>query len=126
MGYCKQAGEGSRKWISFVEIGKVSAGYDKLGIYSFRLKKGNTLYKNFACAYGTLWLITFSLALITQSHIDTGAFGLIGFPIIAIIYSFKKPEEINQMDHEALIKHLKNKVYRLEKQIYEQETKEQP
>ena len=45
-------------------------------------------YEHFACAYGTIWLLLMLVALITQSHIDAGLFGLIGFPIMALIYAF--------------------------------------
>jgi hypothetical protein len=44
-------------------------------------------YEHFAAAYGTMWLVVVLLAVITQSHIETGLFGLIGFPIIALIYA---------------------------------------
>ena len=44
-------------------------------------------YGHFAAAYGTMWLIMLLLALVTQSHIETGLFGLVGFPIIALIYA---------------------------------------
>ena len=49
-------------------------------------------YGNFAAAYGTLWLVMLLLAVVTQRHIDTGLFGLIGFPIIAIIYAVLRIE----------------------------------
>jgi hypothetical protein len=44
-------------------------------------------YGHFAAAYGTMWLVLLLLALVTQSNINTGLFGLIGFPIIALIYA---------------------------------------
>lgn len=44
-------------------------------------------YGHFAAAYGTLWLVMLFIAFVTQSHIDTGLFGLVGFPIIALIYA---------------------------------------
>jgi hypothetical protein len=44
-------------------------------------------YGHFAAAYGTLWLVMLILAFVSQSHIDTGLFGLVGFPIIALIYA---------------------------------------
>jgi len=44
-------------------------------------------YGHFAAAYGTIWLLLLGLSLITQSHIDAGAFGLFGFPIIALVYA---------------------------------------
>jgi hypothetical protein len=44
-------------------------------------------YGHFAAAYGTIWLLLLGLSLITQSHIDAGAFGIFGFPIIALVYA---------------------------------------
>jgi hypothetical protein len=44
-------------------------------------------YGRFAAAYGTCWLLTVLMAVVTQSQIDTGAFGLVGFPLIALIYA---------------------------------------
>src|ERR1700730_7201124 len=43
-------------------------------------------YGHFAAAYGTIWLLLLGLSLITRSHIDAGAFGLCGFPVIALVY----------------------------------------
>jgi hypothetical protein len=34
-----------------------------------------------------LWLLLLGLGFVTQSHIDAGIFGLIGFPIIAAVYA---------------------------------------
>ena len=48
------------------------------------------LYYDFAAAYGTLWLIMVGVAMLTQSHINTGMFGVIGFPVIAAIYVWLK------------------------------------
>jgi hypothetical protein len=47
-------------------------------------------YKNFAAAYGTCWLILMSIALVGQTHVDAGAFGLFGFPVIGLVYAFSK------------------------------------
>lgn len=44
-------------------------------------------YGHFAAAYGTIWLVLFSVALLTQSHIDAGMFGMCGFPVIAGMYA---------------------------------------
>lgn len=41
----------------------------------------------FTSAYGTFWLVLIGIGLITQSHLNAGLFGLIGFPIIALIYA---------------------------------------
>ena len=45
-------------------------------------------YGHFAAAYGTIWLLMLGVSLITQSHIDAGLLGLVGFPIIALVYAF--------------------------------------
>ena len=44
-------------------------------------------YGHFAAAYGTFWLVMLLMALVSQSHIDAGMFGMCGFPILAIIYA---------------------------------------
>jgi hypothetical protein len=45
-------------------------------------------YEHFAVAYGTQWLLVMLLATCTGSRINTGLIGLIGFPIIALLYAF--------------------------------------
>jgi hypothetical protein len=44
-------------------------------------------YGHFAAAYGTIWFFLMLFAVLTQSRIDALLFGLIGFPIIALIYA---------------------------------------
>ncbi len=44
-------------------------------------------YGHFAAAYGTIWFCLMLVAVITQSHINAGAFGLWGFPVIAVLYA---------------------------------------
>lgn len=44
-------------------------------------------YGHFAAAYGTMWFVLFAVALITQSHINLGEFGMFGFPIISLLYA---------------------------------------
>jgi len=44
-------------------------------------------YGHFAAAYGTCWLVLLLAALVSQSHINAGAFGMFGFPVIALIYA---------------------------------------
>jgi hypothetical protein len=44
-------------------------------------------YGRFAAAYGTCWFVLLLVAVLTQSHIDTGAFGLFGFPLIGVCYA---------------------------------------
>lgn len=45
-------------------------------------------YEHFAVGYGTIWLVLMLLAVCTGTHINTGIFGLVGFPILALIYAF--------------------------------------
>jgi len=44
-------------------------------------------YGRFAAAYGTCWFVLMLAAVVTQSHIDTGALGFLGFPLIGIFYA---------------------------------------
>src|SRR5262245_59415840 len=44
-------------------------------------------YGHFAAAYGTCWLILLAAALVSQTHIDTGLFGLLGFPVVGCVYA---------------------------------------
>jgi hypothetical protein len=46
-----------------------------------------SFYTYFSSGYGTIWLIMIGWSLITRNHLETGSFGLIGFPIIAAIYA---------------------------------------
>jgi len=61
-------------------------------------------YEHFACAYGTIWLVLLACAFLIQEHIDAGAFGLFGFPVIALIYAFirKAGESAVADEREAL------------------------
>jgi len=45
-------------------------------------------YGYFSSAYGTCFLAMFAVAIITRSQVQTGAFGVFGFPIISLIYAF--------------------------------------
>ena len=47
-------------------------------------------YGHFAAAYGTFWLVMLGTAILSGSHIDAGAFGLIGFPLIAAVYAIAR------------------------------------
>lgn len=57
------------------------------------LKKSTTgkwlarFYGHFAAAYGTCWLVVVGAAVLFQTHINTGLFGLVGFVVIAVIYA---------------------------------------
>ena len=44
-------------------------------------------YGHLAAAYGTCWIVLLATALLTRSHIDAGLFGLIGFPVIGVVYA---------------------------------------
>jgi hypothetical protein len=44
-------------------------------------------YGHFAAAYGTLWFLLMTAAVCMGAHIETGMIGLIGFPVISLIYS---------------------------------------
>ena len=44
-------------------------------------------YGYFAAAYGTIWFCLMLAAVVTQSHINAGPFGLYGFPVIAFVYA---------------------------------------
>jgi hypothetical protein len=46
-----------------------------------------SFYTYFSSAYGTIWLALFVVSFVTQSHINTGAFGLCGFPLLALGYA---------------------------------------
>ena len=41
----------------------------------------------FTSAYGACWLILLIISLATMSRINTGIFGLVGFPVVAVIYA---------------------------------------
>jgi len=47
-----------------------------------------SFYTYFSSGYGTLWLVLLAVSIISQSRVDTGNFGLFGFPVIAAIYAF--------------------------------------
>jgi thiosulfate reductase cytochrome b subunit len=58
---------------------------------------------HFTSAYGTIWFVLLILALITQSNIRTGEFGLFGFPVLAAVYAWfvtnsVKEKEQNEID----------------------------
>lgn len=69
-------------------------------------------YLHFAAAYGTFWIVLMSLALIGQMHIDAGVFGLVGFPIIAGVYSALRSQNPTREDQE--IQRLQRKIAKLE------------
>lgn len=48
------------------------------------------VYGHFAAAYGTCFLAAVLVALVTRQHIELGMFGMIGPPIIAVIYAWMR------------------------------------
>jgi cbb3-type cytochrome oxidase subunit 3 len=50
-------------------------------------------YEHFAAAYGTIWLVLMLVALISNTHINAGLFGLIGFPILSLAYAFVRKSQ---------------------------------
>ena len=54
------------------------------------LRGGGTMarfYGHFAAAYGTFWLCLFVAAVVSQSHVNAGTFGMCGFPVLALVYA---------------------------------------
>ncbi len=49
-----------------------------------------SFYRDFAAAYGTCWLVLLGAAVLAQTHIDLGEFGMFGFPLISLVYAFIK------------------------------------
>jgi ABC-type transport system involved in cytochrome bd biosynthesis fused ATPase/permease subunit len=69
-------------------------------------------YYDFAAAYGTCWLVTMLIAVVTQSYIKTGNLGVIGFPIIGVIYALICKGSAQQTQDE--LKRLNERIVRLE------------
>ena len=44
-------------------------------------------YRDFAAAYGTLWLGALCIAFVLQTHLDLGAMGGLGFPVAGLVYA---------------------------------------
>jgi hypothetical protein len=72
-------------------------------------------YGYFAAAYGTIFFSLMLVALLTHSHINTGAFGMCGFPIIALIYAIFR--SLGASSQQSEIELLKERVRWLEAQI---------
>jgi hypothetical protein len=72
-------------------------------------------YLHFAAAYGTFWLFLMCIALIGQTHIDTGVFGLVGFPIIAGVYAALRSQSPTAEDRE--IERLRRKISASEQSV---------
>ena len=69
-------------------------------------------YGHFAAAYGTFWFVIFAVALLTQSNVNAGEFGLYGFPLIALLYAFVRMTMTPQTPGE--VAQLRERVARLE------------
>ena len=73
-------------------------------------------YGHFIAAYGTCWFVLLVLATITMSHINTGAFGYFGFPIISAIYAFVRMN--GPAPRQAEINELQQKILELKVQLH--------
>ena len=77
-------------------------------------------YGHFAAAYGTFWLVLLGAALLSQSHIAAGEFGLFGFPIIAFIYAAIRVS--SQPDSQTELRRLRDLVEKYEYELGRQDT----
>jgi hypothetical protein len=62
--------------------------------------KISRFWQNFFLVYGAIWAVLMAVALVTQSHINTGTFGLYGFPLIAIGYALYQRDKKTPEEHE--------------------------
>jgi len=69
-------------------------------------------YGHFAAAYGTFWLILLLVAVVSQSHVDAGGFGMFGFPLIALVYAVIRTTTTARETDE--VQQLRERVARLE------------
>jgi hypothetical protein len=72
-------------------------------------------YGHFAAAYGTIWFCIMLAAVLTQSHINAGEFGLWGFPVIALVYALLRCSSPDSQ--EAEIEALRKRVRLLESRL---------
>ncbi len=72
-------------------------------------------YGHFAAAYGTIWFCLMLAAVVSQSRIDAGAFGLYGFPIIALVYAILR--SLATTGQASEIKLLRKRIRRLEAEL---------
>jgi hypothetical protein len=72
-------------------------------------------YGHFAAAYGTIWFCLMLFALLTTSHVNTGAFGMFGFPVIALIYAIVRSSAVSGQDSET--EFLRERIRLLEAEI---------
>jgi hypothetical protein len=52
----------------------------------------------FTSGYGIIWMIFLGCAFISQTHIDAGVFGLIGFPAMAAVYAWIRRSRDSQTE----------------------------
>ena len=50
--------------------------------------KRTSWFTYFSSAWGTCWLVLMSVALVTQTHINAGAVGLVAFVLIGVVYAW--------------------------------------
>lgn len=49
-----------------------------------------SFFTYFTSGFGTLFLVALLVSLVTGERVDTGAFGLIGFPLLALLYAIAR------------------------------------
>lgn len=72
-------------------------------------------YGHFAAAYGTIWFVLMLVAVLTQSRIKTGEFGLFGFPVISLVYALLRIS--SAANQEAEIEALRQRIRWLETRL---------
>ncbi|MDJ0523167.1 MAG: hypothetical protein QNJ90_13945 [Planctomycetota bacterium] len=73
-------------------------------------------YGHFAAAYGTIWFALMCAAIVSQSNINTGEFGLYGFPVIALAYAVFRMQGGKQNSSE--LDALRRRIARLEREAH--------
>ncbi len=63
-------------------------------------------YEHFAVANGTIWLGLMLLAFCTGTHINTGLFGAIGFPLLSLFYAFFRRAQNSGSDEHSQPRHI--------------------
>ncbi|MCZ6690973.1 MAG: hypothetical protein O7H41_15390 [Planctomycetota bacterium] len=72
-------------------------------------------YEHFAAAYGTCWLVVLMVALAGQTHIETGLVGLLGFPIVGLVYACIRYAQTNARIEE--FQDLRDRISKLELEV---------
>jgi hypothetical protein len=77
-------------------------------------------YFDFASVYGTCWLVMMTVALVTNSHINAGAFGMYGFPLLGLLYAgwatSRRSTDKSEVAHE--IEKLRREVAHLRRDLH--------